>query len=170
MTSHQWAISVIKIKTVGSCTIFLFCLVDLFFLFFLLVLRAYRKTGRSVAATNPFKDFPKSFGCFVGEAKRRTLAVLLSLISSLGIQTQMPCSTFPFHLAAAKMQWRELCIMFLYVGVVYIYIRNLDSVRWVGNSVMCREKVLENNNASKGTSVVVVAVVVVVEVLWVSRF
>jgi hypothetical protein len=53
----------------------------------------------------------------------------------------------------------------LYVGVVYIYIRNLDSVRWVGNSVMCREKVLENNNASKGTSVVVVAVVVVVEVL-----
>jgi hypothetical protein len=104
MTSHQWAISVIKIKTVGSCTIFLFCLVDLFFLFFLLVLRAYRKTGRSVAATNPFKDFPKSFGCFVGEAKRRTLAVLLSLISSLGIQTQMPCSTFPFHLAAAKMQ------------------------------------------------------------------
>jgi hypothetical protein len=104
MTSHQWAISVIKIKTVGSCTIFLFCLVDLFFLFFLLVLRAYRKTGRSVAATNPFKDFPKSFGCFVGEAKRRTLAVLLSLISSLGIKTQMPCSTFPFHLAAAKMQ------------------------------------------------------------------
>lgn len=114
MTSHQWAISVIKIKTVGSCTIFLFCLVDLFFLFFLLVLRAYRKTGRSVAATNPFKDFPKSFGCFVGEAKRRTLAVLLSLISSLGIQTQMPCSTFPFHLAAAKMQWRELCIMLFY--------------------------------------------------------
>lgn len=49
--------------------------------------------------------------------------------------------------------------MFLYVGVVYIYIRNLDSVRWVGNSVICREKV-ENKNASKGTSVVVVAVVV----------
>ena len=100
MTSHQWAISVGKQqrKMVGSCTIFLFRLVDLF-LYYYYFYDLCRETWTICSRPPQSQCLPKfslSFvACFMGEAGKKedtdAAAFLLSLISSLGIQTQMCC-------------------------------------------------------------------------------
>jgi hypothetical protein len=119
MTSHQWAISVGKQqrKMVGSCTIFLFRLVDLFlyyYYFYDLCRETWTICGRP-PQSQCLPKFSLSFvACFVGEAGKKgghwccCLFVISYLFIGNSNTNVLRFSTFPFLLFSLH---NELCII-----------------------------------------------------------
>lgn len=113
MTSHQWAISVIKIKTVGSCTIFLFCLVDLFSFSF------WFYNGTICGRHQSLQRFSQKFWLFCGGGKKEDTAGCF-VISHLFIGNSNTNAMFNFSFPSCSSEDAVKRVMY------YV------SIRWSG--------------------------------------